>query len=209
MFASTLLSKAVLTAASLTTAPAASDSGAAIEAPLTSYTQAYNAADGRPMLVVLNPGDGTGIDVATLREDARLDSSLSGYVVAEIDVTTEHGAQVHDLFKSPSLPHVVVIDADRKQVYKSSGSVTADGLRSALAGSPSTVTSMRPVVETASVTLPTRVPAASQPMPVESATLSTALPPVYSSPLPAAPPKCVECEKARARRLQMQALGQF
>ena len=108
------------------------------------------------MLVVLNPGEGTKIDVASMRQDETVAAELSDYVVAEIDASTEHGRQVHELFNSPALPHVVVINAAKKQVYKTSGVLTASQLKSALAG-PTTVTANRPIsqpIETSTAAAP-------------------------------------------------------
>ena len=144
MLASTLLTTSAITLAGLLAAPAAS-STTGESGVLSSYTQAYNAAEGRPMLVVLNPSADSGLDVAALREDESLDNALGNYVVAEIDASSEHGQQVHKLFKSAPLPLVVVISEEKKQVFKASGEFSAASLTAAVRGDATTVTANRPV----------------------------------------------------------------
>lgn len=92
-----------------------------------SYTKAYwtaNAAH-RPMLVILNPAAEAGaestIALENLQQDERTRAVLSNYIVAIIDTGNEHGKAVHELFGSPPLPRVVVIDERQdKQVFQSS-----------------------------------------------------------------------------------------
>jgi hypothetical protein len=91
-----------------------------------SYTKAYKAAQvlDRPMLVVLNPAGSAQVQPVSFTEltgtQERRDL-LGNYVVAVIDTSTEHGQVVHDLFGSPQLPRVVVIDRDQKyQIFQTS-----------------------------------------------------------------------------------------
>lgn len=116
-----------------------------------SYTKAYQQAGqvSKPMLVILN--DGQDSEARINVESMKLDGALDGYVVAEIDTTTAHGQEVHKLFKSPSLPHVVVIDdKQQKQLYKTSRVVTSEELANVLEtyrnGAPKTVTAAKPII---------------------------------------------------------------
>ena len=209
----------VLAAAS---APMGADAAAAPQV-LDSYTQAYNAADGKPMLVVLNSGSqpAADIDISELTSDAKLAGALEDYVVAAIDTTTDHGRKVFELFDSPTLPYVVVIDSDKKQVFKNVGSVTTDELVAAV--SDSTVTAYRPIMPVSEpiassvvgssvvVSEPASQPVYSSPI-VESVPMgSAAAAPVYAAPsyaapsltvpsmMPAAPKsECKACQKYRA-----------
>lgn len=124
-----------------------------------SYTKAYKQAGelSRPMLVILNPG----VDAANRVnvEEMSVDKALTGYVVAEIDTTTAHGKRVHELFKSPSLPHVVVIDDNQqKQIYKTSGKLSADRLSEILStyrdGGPTTITAAKPIFDESVISTP-------------------------------------------------------
>ena len=151
-----------------------------------SYTDAYSQAgeDHKPMLVVLN-GPAAEVDVDTLSTDTALASAMGDYVVAEIDTETAHGQKVLELFKSPALPHVVVIDDDKKkQLFKTSRSMSAVELASVLTeykdgppAAPQTVTANRPVDTVTSLDV------GSTPV-VNSTPVSQ---PVYSAPLASAP----------------------
>lgn len=212
-----MLTQGLLIALAVAAAPTG-EAGVSADGPvMSSYTQAYNAADGRPMLVVLNSGSQPAADihVAALTSDAKLAEALNEYVVAEIDTTTDHGAKVHQLFGNPTLPYVVVINSNKKQVFKESGSMTADELAAALnAPQPQTVTAYRPVsgsgvsapVDTASVVSSptvsgpvTSAPVISTPAPVYTAP-TMSLPamslPTLSAPAPKA--DCPNCRKYRA-----------
>jgi hypothetical protein len=108
-------------------------------ATFTSYTQAWQTArdENRPMLVVLNPADGKAaakpVRVGDLRKDAGLTKVLDEYVVAEVDTTTEHGKKVLEVFGSPKLPRVVVIDDHQeKQLFAISGQVSNTKLKGVL-----------------------------------------------------------------------------
>lgn len=172
-----------------------------------SYTKAYSQAgeQDRPMLVILNPGadDANRLDITEMRADTQLDGKLADYVVAEIDTTTAHGKQVHKLFKSPSLPHVVVIDnQQKKQLYRTSRTLSTEELAEVLGtyrdGAPrvaassstvQTVTAAKPIVTEAATTLPS------------ISTPSSGLP-VYSAPLTidsfrsvAPPADCPSCRR--------------
>lgn len=138
-------------------------SAATVDSKFESYTEAYHRAelDSRPMLVILNPGNAEGLNVSEMS----IHAELAGYVVAEVDTTTEHGQQVHELFKSPSLPHVVVIDnKQKKQIFKTSDSLTEGELAKVLDryrnGRPTTVTAAKPIV--------TESPISTQPMTIRS-----------------------------------------
>ena len=223
-----MLSHSLLVAATLLSAPGASSPAVSGVSGQTyaSYTAAYNEADGRPMLVVLNPAAdslGSRVDVEQLRQNTSLESELADFVVAEIDTGTEHGQKVYDLFDAPTLPHVVVIDSRKKQVYKTSGSMTAERLEQALqaavttpAATPVSVTSLRPTatsfttpVQSAPLATSTSQPVVSSPFPASSVvrpsgsvpSVSTPLSiPMLSTPLPAAAPAgdCPSCRKYRA-----------
>lgn len=98
----------------------------------SSYTQAWHAAHEaeRPMLVILNPADEkSAIQEVSLRADGALQPLLDQYVVAVIDTTTDHGKQVYELFQSPALPRVVVIDKQQqKQLYRTSDKLSHEKL---------------------------------------------------------------------------------
>jgi len=105
----------------------------------SSYREAWDAAkdEQRPMLVVLNPAEGDAkaqaLHVAELRKDAALSEVLNEYVVAEIDTSTEQGKKVLEVFKSPALPRIVVIDNQQKnQVFATSTKVSNDRLKTVL-----------------------------------------------------------------------------
>ncbi|MFN0052066.1 MAG: hypothetical protein ACKV0T_07740 [Planctomycetales bacterium] len=90
------------------------------------YRQAYLAARAAklPVLVILNPGaqeEQSAVDLDTLRRTAQRRSLLGNYVVAVIDVSTPDGKKVHELFNSPPLPRVSVLDRHQKwQIYRTS-----------------------------------------------------------------------------------------
>lgn len=101
----------------------------------TSYTDAWHAAHDaeRPMLVILNPAEGEGITEDELRQDEKLQPLLDNYVVAVVDTGTDHGKKVHELFDSPALPRVVVIDKEqKKQIYRTSAKLSHDRLADVL-----------------------------------------------------------------------------
>lgn len=161
------------------------------DAKFDSYTKAYEQAGklSQPMLVILNPAKGAENCVNV--EEMALDSALTGYVVAEIDTTTDHGKKVHELFKSPSLPHVVVIDNNQqKQIYKTSRSLSSDELSNILAtyrnGAPQTVTAGKPIIE--SGVIPSSGPVLSTPS--FGAPLS-----IQSYPGYAPPADCPSCRR--------------
>jgi hypothetical protein len=105
-----------------------------------SYTQAWQTArdESRPMLVVLNPAADSpkaskAVDVDGLRKDKAINELLDNYVVAQIDTSTEHGKKVMDVFHSPTLPRIVVIDAHQeRQVFATSSTVSDTQLKTVL-----------------------------------------------------------------------------
>jgi len=98
------------------------------ETHFDNYGDAYRAAKelGWPLLVILNPGDETvadikPIDFETVRKSRKRRELLDNYVVAVVNTGTRRGQQTHRLFKSPTLPRVVVIDKQQKiQLFKTS-----------------------------------------------------------------------------------------
>jgi hypothetical protein len=90
------------------------------------YTFAYQAAQEaeRPMLIVLNPPQGSdtkAVLIDEVRERTDRGELLDDYIVVEIDTGTRHGQVCHELFGSPELPHVVVVDKFQDRVlYKTS-----------------------------------------------------------------------------------------
>jgi hypothetical protein len=90
------------------------------------YTKAYRIAQTteRPMLVVLNPSQGSGKEAVALDEIAKSEESrvlLSNYVVTVIDAESEHGKTCQKLFDCKSLPYIAVIDKQQKyQLYHTS-----------------------------------------------------------------------------------------
>jgi hypothetical protein len=100
-------------------------------APITfdNYTQAYQAAKAskRPMIVILNPGRDTQVSLISLEDVQRTRGRrelLQHYVVAVVDTSTSHGKKVYQLFGSPQLPHISVIDNQQAmQVYQTSQSL--------------------------------------------------------------------------------------
>lgn len=91
-----------------------------------SYTEAYYAAKEakKPLLVILNPAedaDGQKIALSDVKKTAERRELLENYVVAVIDTSTDHGKKVNELFGSPELPRVSVIDNEQQwQVYRTS-----------------------------------------------------------------------------------------
>jgi len=100
-------------------------------APATfdSYTQAYRAAQRtrRPMLVILNPGKNSQVSLISMTDVSKTHARrelLQNYVVAVIDTSTDHGKKVYELFGSPQLPRVSVIDNQQSmQVYQTSATL--------------------------------------------------------------------------------------
>ena len=92
----------------------------------TSYTEAYRAARKakRPMIVILNPPKEGGVSLVSLEDVQKTQvrrDLLGHYVVAVVDTGTPHGKKVHEIFGSPQLPRVVVIDNEQAmQVYRTS-----------------------------------------------------------------------------------------
>jgi hypothetical protein len=90
------------------------------------YTKAYRAAKQakKPMLVILNPAKGAKVALISLEDVQKTRvrrELLQNYVVAVIDTSTPHGQKVQELFGSPQLPHVAIIDnAQAFQVYQTS-----------------------------------------------------------------------------------------
>lgn len=113
----------------------ASSPAAAATSNYDSYTDAYKVAgeSHRPMLVVLN-GDGNArMNIDELAENSQFATAAENYVVAEIDTNTDHGRKIHELFNSPTLPTVVVIDDDqKKQIFKTSRTMSAPELATVL-----------------------------------------------------------------------------
>lgn len=71
------------------------------------------------MLVILNPGvlNGTKtICLADVRKTRERRALLKDYIIVLIDTESKHGKYVNELFNTPSLPHVAVID--KKQKYQ-------------------------------------------------------------------------------------------
>ncbi|SFH83345.1 hypothetical protein [Planctomicrobium piriforme] len=130
-------------------------------ASYASYTQAWHAAQAadRPMLVILNAGADTpekAIDAATLQADAQVRQQLDNYVVAVIDTTTEHGQKVYELFESPTLPRVVVIDKKQdRQIFRTSDKLSSETLAHVLEQHKSGVAEPATTTSAAKITLPT------------------------------------------------------
>ncbi|MBW3539269.1 MAG: hypothetical protein KY476_03290 [Planctomycetes bacterium] len=91
-----------------------------------SYTAAWKAArqHEQPLLVILNPprdSEDDAIAVEDVRKTRQRRELLENYVVAVIDTGTRHGKLIDELFGSPDLPRVVVIDKRQKyQIFRSS-----------------------------------------------------------------------------------------
>lgn len=88
------------------------------------YTKAFGAAKlvGRPMLVILNPGEADkAVPLTEVRKTQQRRDLLEDYVVCVLDTSTEHGQKCRELFEADALPRVVVIDKDQqKQIFRSS-----------------------------------------------------------------------------------------
>lgn len=98
--------------------------------PYANYGQAWKAAAEvkKPMLVVLNPaenGAASAISIDNLRKNDKLSPLLDHYVVAVIDTSSDHGRRVLEVFGTPQLPRVVVIDENqKKQIFQTSQPLT-------------------------------------------------------------------------------------
>lgn len=98
------------------------------ETHFDNYGDAYRAAKELklPLLVILNPGDKEVADVKPItmeavRKTGKRRGLLEDYVVAVVDTGTRRGQKTHQLFKSPELPRVVVIDKQQKsQIFQTS-----------------------------------------------------------------------------------------
>ena len=93
--------------------------------PFNSYTQAYHEAQRskKPLILILNSGDAKQppVQFVDLQKTKQRRELLDSYVVAVIDVSTEHGKTVHGLFENQPLPHVAVTDREQKrQVFRTS-----------------------------------------------------------------------------------------
>jgi hypothetical protein len=88
------------------------------------------------MLVVINPGaddSSRPISYESLRADPMIAPLLDKYVVAIVDGTSDHGLKVHEIFGNQTLPYVSIVDETQKhQLYKVSGSVAPEQLRTVL-----------------------------------------------------------------------------
>ena len=92
------------------------------------YGDAYRVAQqtGRPLLVILNPGadsvaEALPIAIEAVQKSKKRRELLNDYVVAVVDTGTKKGKATHQLFKSPTLPRVVVIDKrQEKQIFQTS-----------------------------------------------------------------------------------------
>lgn len=121
-----------------------------------SYTQAYRVASDsqRPMLVILTDRQSEqAVPLASLQQSEASREVLEDYVVAVIDTNTEHGKKVHELFGAPALPRTVVIDQQKKQIFRTSDTLRPETLSSVLKqyrdGVPASVTTRRPVSQPA------------------------------------------------------------
>lgn len=109
-------------------APAAAQAASQTAMPdhFESYTEAYRVAkkEKRPMIVILNPPKEarvTPVSFEDVRKTKMRRDLLQNYVVAVIDTGTPHGKKVHELFGSPELPRVSIIDNQQAmQVYRTS-----------------------------------------------------------------------------------------
>lgn len=98
------------------------------ETHFDNYSDAYRAAKelGLPLLVILNPDDKEVADIKPItmeavRKTGKRRELLENYVVAVVDTGTKRGQKTYELFKSPELPRVVVIDKQQKvQLFKTS-----------------------------------------------------------------------------------------
>jgi hypothetical protein len=123
------------------------------------YGEAYRAAQqsGRPLLVILNPAADSSTEVRTVsieavRKTKQCRESLNNYVVAVIDTGTEYGMATYEVFKSPQLPRIVVIDKQQKfQIFRTSNQLQTEGWASML----STYRNGERQVRPASQSLPT------------------------------------------------------
>ena len=94
--------------------------------PFDNYTQAYRSAQasGRPMLVILNPGEESRTEqvrLESVRKTKQRRELLSDYIVVMIDTGTKEGQVIRKLFDDPQLPFVSIIDKRQEyQIYRSS-----------------------------------------------------------------------------------------
>lgn len=73
----------------------------------------------KPMIVILNSGsqwEGDALSIEKLRKTRERRGLLKNYVVVVIDASTRHGKLVHQAYKKPKLPHVVVLG--KRQNYQ-------------------------------------------------------------------------------------------
>lgn len=116
----------MLSAALMAATPPGASYDAGPTAHYVSYTTGYEAAraQGRPMLLILNPGaDSTGeaVTFEALSKTRQRRDLLKKYVVVIVDSQTRHGRQVRESFRVRQLPYVAVIDKrQQKQIYRTS-----------------------------------------------------------------------------------------
>ena len=182
-----MVSSWIVSVLALTTAVAPNDSAEWID----DYGKALEQTreGDRPLLVVLDdPTD------AEKRLDAELLDPTSGafplgsYDLCRIDVSTEYGQRVAEVFRATSFPHVAIIDKSGRVILtRVSGPITEESWRSTLARHESgdrelnrAYTVAKPVVE-------------------EGEATSTATPAAYTVPSQAMPakPYCPSCQLRR------------
>ena len=92
------------------------------------YTAALKAAraDRKPLLVVMhNPTQPQQTMKQAGHVEAKSSPLLENYHACEIDVSTEHGKRVAEVFRAKSFPYTVITDSRaQKIIYRNSGSVT-------------------------------------------------------------------------------------
>jgi hypothetical protein len=176
-------------------------SAASKDAPAITWKADYGKAleetreESRPLLIVLdNPADkAQSLDARLLKQDAE-GLSFDSYELCRIDVSTEYGKRVADVFHATEFPHTAIIDRTGSMILRRvEGNVSTKQWKETLARyeagiskTATTHTVSKPIVnETAATAAPVSY-STSAPAAVEATTY--AVPgEVYSAPAPYCP----------------------
>jgi hypothetical protein len=97
---------------------------------------AATRSDQRPLLVVLdNPADpNAAFDAKLLAAEGEQAKTLKSYRVCRVDVSTEYGQKVAEVFGATQFPHTAIIDkTGSKVLFKKPGQIAGDEWHATLA----------------------------------------------------------------------------